>query len=326
MKEVISAPSEEMAGETSALTSNGVNMRQRITRLVPDKGRRKRALKKFVGRKLPITKWIRKYNKNSLYYDFIAGITVGLMLVPQSLAYAALAGLSPEYGLYASYTGVFIYFLFGTSKDLQTGPAALVSMLVARYIQDGEHKIMYATALSLFSGLVLILMSVFRLQFLIDFISVPVLAGFTSAAAIKIATSQLKGMLGLSLPRDNFFHTLYNNFANIKQAKVADSLLGFTCLVVFIALRQIGVWNMKRKPKNGKSSIAKKVVWFICTARFTLAVFITTIMAQILYECFDMRDVFTLAGEMKSGIPAPKVIDHRFVDPLVHRLIDCLIK
>ena len=308
----------KMKGTSSTLTGavdneansgriEGGNLRRRITSLVSDDRGGKRALKKFVGKKLPITKWMRSYNKNSLYYDFIAGITVGLMLVPQSLAYSALAGLSPEYGLYASYTGVFIYFLFGTSKDLQTGPAALVAMLVDKYTKDGGTKVMHATSLALFSGIILILMSVFRLQFLIDFISVPVLAGFTSAAAIKIGTSQLKGMFGLSIPRDHFFHTLYNNFANLKHAKVADSVLGFACLAIFIALRHVGIWNMKRQPKSSAASVAKKVLWFVCTARFTIAVFFTTIMAQILYECFNLKDVFTLAGEMTSGVPPPKV-------------------
>ena len=308
MKEAISFHNGAVEGESGTLTDGGRNLRQRITSMIPDANGRKRALKKLAGKRFPITKWMRNYNKTSLYYDFIAGITVGLMLVPQSLAYSSLAGLSPEYGLYASYTGVFIYFLFGTSKDLQTGPAALVAMLVDKYTKDGEHKVMYATTLALFSGLVLVLMSIFRLQFLIDFISVPVLAGFTSAAAIKIATSQLKGMFGLSLPRDHFFHTIYNNFASLKDANVADSILGFTCLVMFIALRQVGVWNLRRTPKNGASSVVKKVLWFVCTARFTLAVFLTTIMAQILYECFDKRNVFTLAGEMTPGVPPPKVL------------------
>ena len=308
MKEAVADQSGAVEGEAVALTGNGAHLRERIYKLIPDANRRNRALKKFIGRKLPITKWMRKYNRISAYYDFIAGITVGLMLVPQSLAYSALAGLSPEYGLYASYTGVFIYFLFGSSKDLQMGPAALVAMLVDKYTKDGENKIVYATSLALFSGLVLIMMSIFRLQFLIDFISVPVLAGFTSAAAIKIATSQLKGMFGLSLPRGNFFHTLYSNFANLKHAQVADSVLGFSCLAIFIALRQVGVWNMRRKPKTGRASVVKKVLWFVCTARFTLAVFVTTIMSQILYECFDKRDVFTLAGEMTSGVPLPKVL------------------
>ena len=307
MCEASTALNDMVEAENGTSEGRKLPIRKRLSRLAPDTQGRTRIFKKFVNKRVPITKWIRSYNKTSLYYDFIAGITVGLMLVPQSLAYSSLAGLSPEYGLYASYSGVFIYFLFGSSKDLQTGPAALVAMLVDKYTKDGPHKVLYATSLSLFSGMVLILMSVFRLQFLIDFISVPVLAGFTSAAAVKIATSQLKGMFGLSLPRNNFFHTLYSNFANLKHARVADSVLGFTCLVLFIALRHVGVWNTKRTPRTSASALSKKVLWFVCTARFTLAVFFTTIMAQILYECFDVKDVFTLAGEMTSGIPSPKV-------------------
>ena len=269
----------------------------------------KQYLKKIVRKRLPVTKWVRSYNKTKLYYDFVAGVTVGLMLVPQSLAYSSLAGMSPEYGLYSSYWSVFLYFILGTSKDIQIGPVALVAMLINKYTQDGRDNEAYATTMSLFSGIILLLMSMFHLQFLIDFISVPVLAGFTSAAAIKIGTSQLKGMFGLSLPRTGFFHTIYNNFANIKQARVADCVLGFTCLVVFIALRRLGRWNTERSSGNNStsSSICKKIIWFVCTARFTLAVLLTTVLSQILYECFDKTDVFVLAGEMRSGIPLPKV-------------------
>ena len=288
-------------------SENGNRFRRRLRSAIPGGKNKKRAMSKFVGKRLPITKWIRRCNKTSLYYDVIAGITVGLMLVPQSLAYSALAGLPPEYGLYSSYCGVLVYFIFGTSKDLQTGPAALVAMLVDKFTTDGEQKVMYATSLALFSGITLIVMSVFRLQFLINFISVPVLAGFTSAAAIKIGVSQLKGMFGLSIPRGHFFHTVYNNFANLKQARVADSLLGFACLAIFIALRRVGAWNMGRKVKKGWPATSKKILWFVCSARFTLAVLVTTVTAQILYERFEMQDLFTLAGDMASGIPPPKV-------------------
>ena len=298
---------DNLDGQGSREAEERKNLRQRVSNRLSNSNGPKRAIKKFVRKKLPITKWLPKYNRTSLYYDLIAGITVGLMLVPQSLAYSALAGLSPEYGLYASYCGVFIYFIFGTSKDLQTGPAALVAMLVNRYTLDGEHKFIYATSLSLFSGIVLILMSIFRLQFLINFISIPVLAGFTSAAAIKIGVSQLKGMFGLALHRDNFFYTIYNNFANIKHARIADSVLGFTCLVIFVVLRRVGRWNSERSVNSSSAAVCKKILWFICTARFTLAVLITTVSSQILYECFGLKDVFMLAGEMTSGVPPPKV-------------------
>eukprot|EP00794_Sanderia_malayensis_P009002 gene9002-9964_t len=271
---------------------------------------RKQYLKKIVKKKLPITKWARTYDKTKLYYDFVAGVTVGLMLVPQSLAYASLAGLSPEYGLYSSYWSVFLYCVLGTSKDVQIGPVALVAMLVNKYTIDGRDNQVHVTTMALFSGIFLMLMSLFRLQFIINFISGPVLAGFTSAAAIKIATSQLKGMFGLSLPRASFLQTIYNNFSNLKQARIGDCLLSFTCLAIFIALRSLGNWNSSRNSGQASSKtkiICKKVIWFVCTARFTLAVLITTVMSQIIYEYFGRTDVFVLAGEMKSGIPSPKL-------------------
>ena len=292
-----------------SMNSNFENEKDDLKNNIPSLSS-KRSLMKLLMRRFPISKWIFQYTKGTLYYDFIAGITVGLMLVPQSLAYSTLAGLPPEYGLYASYWGAFLYCLFGTSKDISVGPVALVCILIDKYTQHHEDNITVATTLALFSGLVLIGMALMKLQILISFISLPVLSGFTSAAAIKIALTQLKGVLGLRIPRGNFFQTVYNFFKHIKKARMGDSIMSITCLILFITLRKVSKWNNKRKiPDDAplRTRICSKILWFLCTARFTWVTFLTTIIAQVMYEQFGKKDAFLLAGHMVGGLPSATV-------------------
>ena len=151
-----------------------------------------------------MTKWIGVYNKDKAIGDFTAGLTVALTVIPQSLAYANLAGLPVQYGLYSSFMGVFLYTLLGTSKDVTLGPTAIMSLIVGQYgamewFNDPENPTdpRCAVILSLMSGIVLLIMSVFKLGFLVNYVSHSVICGFTCAASIIIAFSQVKKLLGL---------------------------------------------------------------------------------------------------------------------------------
>ena len=151
---------------------------------------------------LPILDWGRQYDRQTLAGDLLAALIVTIMLIPQSLAYAMLAGLPPEVGLYASVAPLFMYALFGTSRVLAVGPVAVVSLMTAAAI--GEHAAAgtpaYAQAaitLAFLSGLFLLVMGVLRLGFLANFLSHPVVSGFISASGILIAASQLKTLMGV---------------------------------------------------------------------------------------------------------------------------------
>ncbi|MBT8273263.1 MAG: sodium-independent anion transporter, partial [Bacteroidia bacterium] len=149
---------------------------------------------------IPILEWLPKYNKSWLRGDMNAGLTVGVMLIPQGMAYASIAGLPAVYGLYASIVPLLIYALFGTSRQLAIGPVAMVSLLTATALAafDGlttEQYISYAILLALLVGGIQFLLGLFRLGFLVNFLSHPVISGFTSAAAIIIGFSQLKHLL-----------------------------------------------------------------------------------------------------------------------------------
>lgn len=157
-------------------------------------------------RYLPFLDWLSHYRQEDLFGDLLAGVIVAIMLVPQGMAYALLAGLPPQIGLYASILPAILYGLLGSSRTLAVGPVALTSLLVAATVgplapQNSSQYLMLALALALLVGLIQLLMGMLRLGTLVNFISHPVLSGFTSAAALIIAFSQLKYIFGLSMPR-----------------------------------------------------------------------------------------------------------------------------
>ncbi len=150
----------------------------------------------------PFLSWLKGYNTNSFRQDFIAGLTVALVLIPQSMAYAQLAGMPSYYGLYAAFLPPMIAALFGSSRQLATGPVAVVSLMTAASLAPlatagSEGYIAYALLLSLIVGTFQFLLGVLRLGLVVNFLSHPVVNGFTNAGAIIIATSQLEKMFGV---------------------------------------------------------------------------------------------------------------------------------
>ena len=161
----------------------------------------------------PIFDWAKDYSSSHLKRDAFAGITVGIMLIPQGMAYAMIAGLPPVYGLYAALFPQIIYALMGTSRQLAVGPVAMDSLLVAAglgalSLTSIEAYIALAAFLALFMGLIQLLLGGLQLGFLVNFLSKPVISGFTSAAAIIIAFSQANHLLGIEIPRTNKLHLL----------------------------------------------------------------------------------------------------------------------
>jgi MFS superfamily sulfate permease-like transporter len=163
----------------------------------------------MLTRVLPFLDWFRSYSSEKFKLDLVAGITVALVLIPQSMAYAQLAGLPAYYGLYASFLPPMIAALFGSSRQLATGPVAVVSLMTSASLaplatMGSEAFVAYAILLALLVGAFQLLLGVLRLGLVVNFLSHPVVNGFTNAAAIIIATSQLANLLGVSV--DNAEH------------------------------------------------------------------------------------------------------------------------
>lgn len=163
----------------------------------------------------PIFSWIKTYSRSFLKGDVSAGLTVGIMLIPQGMAYAMIAGLPPVYGLYAALFPQVVYAIMGTSRQLAVGPVAMDSLLVAAglgalSLSTPSEYIALAAFLAVFVGVIQLVLGGLRLGFLVNFLSKPVISGFTSAAAIIIALSQLNHLLGINLPRTNKLHELFS--------------------------------------------------------------------------------------------------------------------
>lgn len=199
----------------------------------------------LLKRILPIIDWLSNYTRRDFGADFLAGITVAILLVPQGMAYALLAGLPPIYGLYASIIPLLLYAFFGSSRHLSVGPVALVSLLILTGLSElatpgSARYIELAIATSLLAGLIQIALGMLRLGFLINFLSHPVIAGFTSAAAFIIALSQLKNLLGIDITRSTQVYEIILNAAkNIGEVHVLTLIIGVSSIVIMLIVKRI---------------------------------------------------------------------------------------
>jgi len=193
----------------------------------------------------PFLNWLRKYKLRYFRTDGLAGLTVAILLIPQGMAYALLAGMPPIYGLYAGLVPLFVYALFGSSHHLSIGPVAVSSLLVfsgvSQIAQTGTPEyIAIVLTLGCLVGMLQMLLSILNMGFLVNFLSNPVIIGFTSAAAIIIAINQLKYVLGIEIPRfDNTHETLLYAFKNIGVAKLISIGFGLGTIALILLLKKI---------------------------------------------------------------------------------------
>ncbi len=181
---------------------------------------------------IPILDWAQKYSSSALPGDITAGLIVAIMLIPQSMAYALLAGLPPQVGLYSSILPLIVYAILGTGKAVSVAPVAIDSLLVATAVsviavQGSNQYILLASLLALMVGVVHLLVSVVKLGRLVNFISTSVILGFTNAAALVIGFSQLKHILGFEIPRSKFLHeTIFYAVTHIESTNLVVLSIG----------------------------------------------------------------------------------------------------
>jgi len=194
-------------------------------------------------RYFPILTWGREYSRVALSNDIMAALIVTIMLIPQSLAYALLAGLPPEAGLYASIVPILLYTVFGTSRSLAVGPVAVVSLMTAAALSNivEQGTMGYAVAaLSLagLSGVMLLAMGLFRLGFIANFLSHPVIAGFITASGIIIATSQLKHIFGIEAHGHNLLELVVSLSTHLTETHLVTATIGITATVFLFWVRK----------------------------------------------------------------------------------------
>jgi len=196
-----------------------------------------------LSRYLPVLDWGRRYDRSTLTNDLIAAAIVTIMLIPQSLAYAMLAGLPPEVGLYASILPIMAYALFGTSRTLAVGPVAVVSLMTLAAASSiappgSPDFIAAALILALLSGLILVFMGILRLGFLGNLLSHPVVSGFITASGIIIATSQLKSILGISASGEAMPELLATLGANLANINLPTLIIGVSSAAFLFWVRK----------------------------------------------------------------------------------------
>lgn len=193
----------------------------------------------------PILQWLPGYKKEWLSGDLSAGVTVGIMLIPQGMAYAMIAGLPPVFGLYAALVPQVIYAIMGTSRQLAVGPVAMDSLLVASglgalALSGIEEYIAMAVFLALFMGVLQLAFGLLRMGFLVNFLSRPVISGFTSAAAIIIGLSQLKHLLGTDIESSNQVHILLANAAKtLGDTNLITLVIGIGAIILIKGLKKV---------------------------------------------------------------------------------------
>jgi SulP family sulfate permease len=248
---------------------------------------------------MPILDWGRTYDRDTAVSDLVAAVIVTIMLIPQSLAYALLAGLPAEMGLYASILPLIAYAIFGTSRALAVGPVAVISLMTAAAVgnlalQGTAEYAAAAITLAFMSGLILVAMGIFRLGFIANFLSHPVVAGFITASGILIATSQVPTLLGIKGGGHTLPEMLGTIIENIGQSNLITLFIGAAATAFLFWVRK-GL-----KPLLVKAGLRPRAADLTAKAGPVLAV-AATAGASWLFSLAD-RGV-AVVGEVPKGLP-----------------------
>lgn len=250
----------------------------------------------------PILDWGKCYSRDTLTNDLLAAVIVTIMLIPQSLAYALLAGLPAEVGLYASIAPLVLYAIFGTSRALAVGPVAVASLMTAATVgaiaaQGSPDYLTAAALLAVISGGMLLIMGVFRLGFLASFLSHPVISGFITASGLLIAASQLRHLFGLPKGGENLASTFIHLFNNVSQLNVYTAFIGVVSLAFLI-------WS-KSYAKSALIflGVAEKLAALLARAAPMLGV-VSGITVSVVLD-LPARGVAVI-GDIPAGLPTPR--------------------
>ncbi|XP_058443161.1 sodium-independent sulfate anion transporter-like isoform X1 [Malaya genurostris] len=273
--------------------------------------------KKILYKRVPVLNWLPQYNADDAVGDLVAGFTVGLTVIPQALAYSSIAGLPAAYGLYGSFIGCFVYIFLGSCKDVPMGPTAIASLLTFQ-VCDGIWE--RAVLLCFLTGLIELLMGLFGLGFLIDFVSGPVSSGFTSAAALIILSSQVKDLLGISAKGNTFIQQWEAILNDIHNTRLGDAVMGFTCIVILLLMRllpRIRLGPKEVEEQTLPQKIVNKTLWLVGTARNAIIVIVCGSIGFALNNSGGAP--FKMIGDVPKGLPTvqlppfsvPEIVDEK---------------
>ena len=260
------------------------------------------SISSWLKRRIPALDWLVHYKRKHLPGDALAGVIVATLLIPQAMAYALLAGLPPQVGLYASLLPLAVYALLGSSRYLSVGPSALLSLLiltqVAAMAEPGSPRYLaLAMATALIAGAMQIAMGAARLGILTNFLSQPVLSGFTSAAAFHIALSQVKHLLGVQLPQTNHLHELLAELARaVPQTRWPTVVISTISVLLLLAFQFLLPWLLERW-KTFPGALAQSLSK---SGPIIVVIVATAIVAAL---NLGARGGVNIIGEIPAGLP-----------------------
>ncbi|KAM5182128.1 solute carrier family 26 member 10-like [Mantella aurantiaca] len=269
----------------------------------------------FLKQRIPIVAWLPRYKlKKWILGDLIAGLTVGIVHIPQGMAFALLTSVAPVNGLYTSFFPVLLYMLLGTGHHVSTGTFAVLSLMTGSVIDEhlvqnpldrnltGEEqleiyaqRIGMAAAIAFLMGLIMVLMFVLQLGFLSTYLSEPIVKAFTNAAAFHVTISQIQNMMGLPLPRHTGHFTIFKTLASVFRAvhmtNIAELIISILCLMMLIPIKEL---NARFRTKL-RTPIPGEIIMVLLTTGITFA------------SSLDHRYNVQIVGSIPAGFPMPKL-------------------
>ncbi|KAH8107159.1 sulfate permease [Cristinia sonorae] len=257
-----------------------VSVKHWVTSLSDDPRRDART---YLESLFPILSWITRYNFGWLYGDVVAGLTVGIVVVPQSMSYAQIATLPPEYGLYSAFVGVLIYCLFATSKDVSIGPVAVMSLTtsqIIKHVQEHHPNVWdgptIATTVSFICGVIVFGIGILRLGWIVEFIPAPAVSGFMTGSAISIVAGQVPGLMGITGfdTRAATYKVIINSLKGLPRTTL-DAAWGLPGLVALYGIRITMDWLTRRYPRR------ERLWFFLSVFRHAFVILILSLAAYL---------------------------------------------
>ncbi|KAI2616531.1 sulfate transporter 4.1 [Hypoxylon sp. NC1633] len=275
------------------------------------------AAKQYLLDKFPIIQWLPRYSPSWLLQDFMAGLTIGVLLIPQGLAYAKIATIPIENGLYSCWVPAAVMVFMGTSKDLSTGPTSILGLLTAEIVRDLKSEYLPAdisSAVALMVGIWSLLIGLLGLGFLLDYVSIPVLTGFISATAFVIGMGQVKSLVGLDDVPDGAFNQLANVLRRLPYWDGPTCGIGFGTVLVLLILEKLGKkWGYKHF-----------VIKYISSSRAIIVMVIFTLISYLVNKDRD-EYLWGISKVSTHGIQTPKAPDAVLISKVIARSIAPLV-
>ncbi|KAI4870508.1 sulfate transporter 4.1 [Hypoxylon rubiginosum] len=292
-----------------------LNRVAKFARTVP--GKLPSASKQYLLDKLPIIQWLPRYSPSWLIQDFMAGLTIGVLLIPQGLAYAKIATIPIENGLYSCWVPAAVMVFMGTSKDLSTGPTSILGLLTAEIIRDLKNEYTptdISSAVAMMVGIWSLLIGLLGLGFLLDYVSIPVLTGFISATAFVIGMGQVDSLVGLDDVPDGAFNQLANILRRLPHWDGPTCGIGFGTVVVLLILQKIG-------QKWGNKHFA---IRYMSSSRAIIVMVIFTLISYLVNKDRD-EYLWSISEVSTHGIQTPKAPGAVLLSKVIARSIAPLV-